>query len=55
MVLFLLAAGTILAYGAAYALFRTKKGGIAAALPVCCLLLLDFGLLALLVYFRTNT
>ena len=55
MVLFLLAAGAILAYGAAYALFRVKKGGIPAALPVCCLLLIDIGLLALLVYFRTNT
>ena len=55
MFLFVLAAGGILAYGAAYARFCIKKGGIAAALPVCCLLLLDLGLLALLVYFRTNT
>lgn len=55
MILFLLAAGAILAYGAAYALFRTKKGGIAAALPVWCLLILDVGLLILLVCFRTNT
>ncbi len=55
MILFLLAAGAILAYGAAYALFRMKKGGIAAALPVCCLILLDLGLLALLIYYRTNT
>ena len=55
MVLFLLAAGAILAYGGAYALFRMKKGGIAAALPVWCLMILDLGLLVLLVYFRTNT
>ena len=55
MSLFLLAAGAILAYGAAYGLFRMKKGGIAAALPVFCLLALDLGLLAVLVYFRTNT
>ena len=55
MILFLLAAGLILFYGAAYALFCVKKGGIAAALPICCLLLLDLGLLALLLYFRINT
>ena len=55
MGLFLLAAGGILVYGGAYACFRTKKGGIAAALPVWSLLLVDIGLLALLVYFRTNT
>ena len=55
MILFLLAAGGILIYGAAYARFRRKKGGIAAALPVWGLLLLDLGLLILLVYFRTNT
>ena len=55
MILFLLAAGAILAYGGAYALFRMKKGGIAAALPICCLLAVNLGLLALLLYFRTNT
>ena len=55
MVLFLLAAGAILAYGGAYALFRMKKGGSAAALSVWCLMILDLGLLVLLVYFRTNT
>ena len=55
MLLFMLAAGGILAYGAAYALFCIKKGGIAAALPVWCLLLLDLGLMILLVYYRTNT
>ena len=55
MVLFLLTAGGILAYGGAYAYYRMKKGGVAAALPVWCLLLVDVGLLALLVYFRTNT
>ena len=55
MLLFMLAAGLILIYGAIYALFRMKKGGIAAALPVFCLLALDLGLLAALVYFRTNT
>ena len=55
MILFLLISGLILAYGAAYGAFRMKKGGIAAALPVCCLVLVDLGLLILLVYFRTNT
>ena len=55
MVMFLLTAGAILAYGAAYALLRMKKGGIAAALPVWCLMIVDLGLLILLVYFRTNT
>ena len=55
MILFLLISGGILAYGTAYALFRMKKGGIAAALPICCLLAADLGLLLLLVYFRTNT
>ncbi len=55
MILFLLAAGAILAYGGAYALFRMKKGGIAAALPIWCLLVVDLGLMILLVYFRTNT
>ena len=55
MGLFLLTAGGILAYGAAYGVFCIKKGGIAAALPIWCLLLVDIGLVALLVYFRTNT
>ena len=55
MAIFLLAAGAILAYGAAYGAFRMKKGGISAALPVWFLMILDLGLLVLLVYFRTNT
>ena len=55
MILFLLAAGAILAYGGAYALFRMKKGGIAAALPIWCFLAADLGLLLLLLYFRINT
>ena len=55
LILFLLAAGAILAYGGAYALFRMKKGGIAAALPIWCLLVVDLGLMILLVYYRTNT
>ena len=55
MAMFLLAAGAILAYGAAYGVFRTKKGGISAALPVWCLMILDLGLLVLLIYYRTNT
>ena len=55
MFLFVLAAGGVLAYGAAYALFCIKKGGIAAALPICCLLAADLGLLLLLLYFRINT
>lgn len=55
MILFCLFAAAILIYGAAYGLFRWKKGGIAAALPVWCLLVLDLGLLVLLVYFRIHT
>ena len=55
MFLFMLAAGGILLYGAAYALYCIKKGGIAAALPICCLLAVNLSLLALLLYFRSNT
>lgn len=55
MLLFLMASGLILIYGAIYALFCMKKGGIAAALPICCLLVADLGLLLLLLYFRVNT
>ncbi len=55
MFLFVLAAGGILAYGAAYARFCIKKGGIAAALPIFILLAVNLGLLALMLYFRTNT
>ena len=55
MILFIGVSGCILAYGGTYAYYRMKKGGVAAALPVWCLLLVDMGLLALLVYFRTNT
>ena len=55
MALFLTAAALILLYGAAYAVFCMKKGGIAAALSVILNLLLDLGLLVLLVYYRTNT
>ena len=55
MRVFLLAGGGILAYGAAYAVFRIQKGGIAAALVVLMLVLVDMGLLALVLYFRTHT
>ncbi len=55
MILFLLAAAVILFYGAAYAVFCIQKGGIAAALYVLVLLLMDMGLLVLLLYFRMNT
>ena len=55
MFLFVLAAGGILAYGATYARFCIKKGGIAAALPIFILLAVNLGLLLLLLYFRTNT
>ncbi len=55
MFLFMLAAGGILLYGAAYALFCIKKGGIAAALPIFFLLAVDLGLLVLLLYYRINT
>ena len=55
MFFFVLAAGGVLAYGAAYAFFCIKKGGIAAALPICCLLAVNLSLLALLLYFRSNT
>ena len=55
MILFLFLSGIVLLYGAAYALFCKQKGGIAAALSVSVLWLLDLGLLVLLVYFRINT
>ena len=55
MGLFLLTAAAVLVYGAAYGFFRMKKGGIAAALPIWCLLLVDAGLLALLIHCRINT
>ena len=55
MALFLLSAGCILVYGGAYALFCMKKGGIAAALSLCCLLLTNLVLLGLVLYFRINT
>ena len=55
MILFSLAAAGVLLYGAAYAGFCIKKGGIPAALAICCLLLSDLGLLALLLYYRTHT
>ena len=55
MLLFMSAAGLILAYGAIYALFCIKKGGIAAALPIFILLAVDLGLLVLLLYYRINT
>lgn len=55
MIPFLLAAGCILAYGATYAVFCVKKGGIAAALPVFCLLVADLWILTLLLYYRINT
>ena len=55
MILFLLAAVPILIYSGAYVLFCVKKGGIAAALSVLGLMLLNVGLLFLLVHFRINT
>lgn len=55
MILFLLAGGLILLYGAAYGVFYFKKGGITAALTVFLWLLADLGLLILLVHYRTNT
>ena len=55
MILFMLTAAFILIYGMAYALFCIKKGGIAAALSVFVLLLMDVGILMLLIRFRTNT
>lgn len=55
MIVFLLAAGLILAYGAVYMIFCIKKGGIAAALWVFLCWVLDLGLMILLVHFRTNT
>ena len=55
MCLSMLAAGGILLYGAAYALYCIKKGGIAAALPIFFLLAVDLGLLVLLLYYRINT
>ena len=55
MILFLSAAGLILLYGAVYVLYCVKKGGIAAALSICFLILSDLGLLVLLLCYRTNT
>lgn len=55
MILFLLAAGLILLYGALYAVFCMQKGGIAAALSVLFWVLLDGAMLALLLYYRTRT
>ena len=55
MALFLIAASLILLYGAAYAVFCIKKGGIAAALGMILWLVTDLGLLALVLYYRTNT
>ena len=55
MILFLLTAAVLLAYGGVYAVFCVKKGGISAALGMLFCLLLDLGLMALLIYYRTNT
>ena len=55
MILFLLAASALLAYGLVYVRFTIKKGGIAAALVVLMLVLVDMGLLALVLYYRTHT
>ena len=55
MIAFMLLAGLILMYGAAYALFCMKKGGIAAALWVLFYVLLDGSLLMLLLYYRIHT
>lgn len=54
MILFCLVGSLILAYGAIYALFCIQKGGIAAALSMFGLLLVDLGLLILLIYYRTR-
>ncbi len=55
MILFALAAGLILLYGAIYAIFCMQKGGISAALWVLFSVLLDGSLLVLLLYYRTRT
>lgn len=55
MIVFLSAAAGILVYGAAYGVFCIKKGVVAAALSIFGLLLADLFLMALLIYFRTNT
>ena len=55
MTVFLLAAGAILLYALAYALFCMQKGGVAAALSVLLWWSLDLGLLVLLLYYRTRT
>ncbi len=55
MILFLWIGGSIILYGTAYALFCMKKGGIAAALPIFALVVLDLGLMVLLTYYRINT
>ena len=55
MILFLIAVAGILVYGALYGLFCIRKGVVAAALSVFVLLWMDLALLALLLYYRTNT
>ena len=55
MILFLLAAAALLAYGLVYVRFTLKKGGIVAALVVLMLVLVDMCLLALVLYYRTHT
>lgn len=55
MILFLLAAAAVLIYGAAYGFFCMQKGGVAAALSIFAVTVLDLMLLGLLVYFRIRT
>lgn len=55
MILFLLISGGILAYGAAYAFFCVKKGGIAAAMSLLVCVLADLCLVGLLIYYRVRT
>ncbi len=54
MSMFCIAAGLILAYGALYLLFCIQKGGIAAALSMLGLLLIDLLLLVLLIHYGTR-
>ncbi len=55
MILLVSAAVALLLYGLLYARFCMQKGGLRAALTVLLLVLIDTGMLALALYFRTRT
>jgi|GEM_PF-2569907 len=55
MALFAVSSLAGMAYGLLYACFCMKKGGIAAALTVLFLVLLNAGLLGLVLFYRTHS